>query len=162
MLTVVGIHAQNSEFKSETKEKTYSFEMDGITYENSVKVNTSVTQAVMTDIDDKSKVNGDRIYPPKVVTKEVWIDNDNDYEYDEYVKFNYLTEEEKDFTLVSTPSNLTVAIEEGNNTTILSHMSILKKQGSENNSAFVFTMDNGNTLELNVEDYQNLKDIKSK
>ncbi len=153
--------AQNSELKNETKEKTYSFVMDGKTYENSVKINTVIRQAVMTDSYGKGKVNGDRVFPPKVVVKKVWIDNDKDRSYDEFVQFSYLTEEEGDFTLVSTGKNFMLALDEGTNVTILNNTTIIKEDAA-NNTSKVFTMEDGAKIKLKIEAFQNIRKQDSK
>ncbi|KPM33502.1 Hypothetical protein I595_405 [Croceitalea dokdonensis DOKDO 023] len=157
-----GQTAAQSELQNETKEKTYTFTVDGNSYENSVKINTVVRQAVMTELEDKYKVNGDRIFPPKVVVKKVWIDLDKDFEYDEFISFSYMTEDETDFTLMSSPDKLVLAVDKGESTTILNNMSILKEKGMENNDAYVFTMNDGKRLELKIEDYRTMKRENSK
>lgn len=160
-LTATGQTEQNSALKNETKEKTYSFVIDGKTYENSVKINTVIRQAVMTDLEDKGKVNGDRVFPPKVVVKKVWIDNDKDAAYDEYVKFSYLTEKEGDFTLVSNGESFMLGLDEGTNVTILNNMTIMKEQAG-NKESKVFTMNDGAQVSLKIEDYKEIKIQDSK
>ena len=160
-LIATGQTAQNSELKNETQEKTISYQMDGKTYENSVKINTSVRQAVMTDLEDKGKVNADRVFPPKVVVKKVWIDNNKDDSYDEYVQFSYLTEKEGDFTLVSNGESFVLGLDEGTNVTILNNMTIMKNQ-MNNKESKVFTMDDGNKIELKIEAFKDMKNQDSK
>ena len=139
-----------AEVTQETTEKTYTLIHGGEAISNSVKINTIVKRAVMTDSDDRGEIDGDRVYPPKVVLKTVKIDNDNDELYDETIKFSYITEDRTDFALVTNNSNIMIAIEEGDNLSILDNQKMLK-MNEEDKMSYVFTDENGNEIEFRIE-----------
>lgn len=147
---------------TESKEKTYKLYQDGELIKNSVLIETTRNQAVMLNTEDKNNVNQSRVIPPTVVVKTVKIDNDADDNYDEIIKFSYTTNEKTDFTLISNSDDLMVAVEDGENISILKDMTINTKDGIENKKAHVFTTDNGNEIELKVESFERMNQKESK
>lgn len=153
LLSSVSIVAQNkpNQVTNEVTEKTLKIKKNGAVVENSVKISTEIRQAVMTASDDKGKVNGDRIFPPKVVIKTVEIDNDNDEWYDERVKFSYMTDERTDFTLVSQNNDVMIAIEEGNNVSILENQKMFVPDENDK-SAYIYIDEDGSQIEFRIEE----------
>ena len=153
LLSTVSIIAQNkpNEVTNEVAEKTLKMKKNGAVVENSVKISTEIRQAVMTAAEDKSKVDGDRIFPPKVVVKTVEIDNDNDQWYDEKIKFSYMTDERTDFTLVSQNNNVMIAIEEGDNVSILENQKMFVPNENDKNP-YIYTNEDGSQIEFRIEE----------
>lgn len=147
---------------TESKEKTYKLYKDGELIKNSVLIETTRNQAVMLNTEDKNNVNQSRVIPPTVVVKIVKIDNDADDNYDEIIKFSYTTNEKTDFTLISNSDDLMVAVEDGENISILKDMTINTKDAIEGKKAHVFITDNGNEIELKVESFEIMSQKKSK
>jgi hypothetical protein len=153
LLSTVSIVAQNkpNQVTNEITEKTLKIKKNGAVVENSVKISTEIRQAVMIAADDKGKINGDRIFPPKVVIKTVEIDNDDDQWYDEKIKFSYMTDERTDFTLVSENNNVMIAIEEGNNVSILENQKMFVPNENDKN-AYIYTAEDGSQIEFQIEE----------
>ncbi|MBT8237315.1 MAG: hypothetical protein HKP38_06290 [Croceitalea sp.] len=151
-----------SDVSNETQTKTYTLYKNGEKVMNKVKIETSKSQAVMLDQDDKGNVNQDRIDPPTVVVKTVKIDNDTDDQFDELIKFSYLTRTPSDFTLVSSESNIMLAVEEGENLTILEDRFISKENMDFSQRAYIYTTDDGQKLEFTVKSFENMKPEQSK
>ena len=111
------------------------------TIENSVRITTTVKSAVMLDKKNNG-VNRERIYPPKLVIKTVEIDNDADNLYDEKIRFSYMTDERTDFTLVSKNNDVMLAVEDGENITVLENQKLFKANQS-NRATYVYTSEDG-------------------
>lgn len=159
LITGTALFAQETEqsgMAKETTKKTYKMYQDGKLIKNSVVIETTRNQAVMLNEQDENKVNQERIIPPTVVVKTVKIDNDADAFFDEIIKFSYTTKEKTDFTLVSTKDDLMVAVEDGENITILENMVISKGDEIDTKKAFVFTTDNGNEIEFKLESFEQM------
>ncbi|GMN08837.1 hypothetical protein MTsPCn9_07070 [Croceitalea sp. MTPC9] len=154
--------AEQSGVAKESTKKTYKLYKKGELIKNSVLIETTRNQVVMLDKNDKEKINQDRIIPPTVVVKTVKIDNDADDLYDEVVKFSYTTKEKTDFTLVSSENDLMLAVEDGENITILENMTISMEDNMNLEKAYVFTMEDGKEIELKVESFQKVNEKKSK
>ncbi len=140
----------------ESTKKTYKLYQNGELIKNSVLIETTRNQAVMLEKEDKDNVNQDRVIPPTVVVKTVKIDNDADNQYDEVVKFSYTTSAKTDFTLVSGRDNLMVAVEDGENLSILENRSINLDDEMNPEKAYVFTLDDGNEIEFKVESFNKM------
>ncbi len=136
----VTAQVQPTEVTSEVKEKILKIEKDGTVIENSVKISTEIRQAVMTDSDDKDEVNGNRVFPPKVVVKTVEIDNDADAKIDETIKFSYITDNRTDFTLVTNRNDIMIAVEDGENLTVLENQKMFRAN-QQNKTSYIFTDD---------------------
>lgn len=158
---VIGLNAQDipTESNSEVTEKTYTLYKNGEKITNSVRITTEVRRAVATDPKDEGMVNGDRIYPPKIVVKTVEIDNDSDMNYDEKIKFSYMTQERTDFTLVSREKDLVLAVEDGKNITVLEDQKKFKRNEADKTS-YVYTDDNGNKINFKVEEENRMNTSK--
>lgn len=161
-LTLSAQQTNQAGVEKETTEKTYNYYLDGKPIKNSVVVETVRNQAVLLEESDKNKINQDRIMPPIAVLKTVKIDNDADNFYDEIIKFSYTTDTKTDFTLVSDKNNLMVAVEDGENVSILESMSIDINEANNNDKAYVFTMNNGGKLTLKVDSYKTMSNKESK
>lgn len=142
--------ANPKETAKETTQKTYKFYENGKMVENSVKITTVKKQAVMTEEEEKNQIDQTRVLPPKTVIKTVEIDNNNDESFDEIIEFSYITESDTDFTLVSDNANLMVAVEDGENLTILKDMTISKEGLNDPKRAYVFTNKDGKDVEFYV------------
>lgn len=138
------------ETAKETTQKTYSFFEDGKKVENSVRITTIRKQAVMTEEEDKDKVNQTRKIPPKMIYKTVEIDKDSDDAFDEVIEFSYISESVSDFTLVSDKENILVAIEDGENLTIVEDMTISKNGLTDSKKSYVFTDKDGKEVEFYI------------
>ena len=152
------INAQEvpSETSQETTEKKYKLYKDGELIKNSVMVNTSISQPIMTDEEDEGKVDQDRVFSKyKKVTKTVSIDNDKDDKYDEKIVFSYMTDIISDFVLVSDVNEIMIAVEDGDNLKILENSTL--KANSENKKVYVFTDKKGKEVELLIESHTSLK-----
>jgi hypothetical protein len=157
--------AQDKNQEGVTKEstkKTYKLYQDGELIKNSVLIETVRNQAVMLDSEDKNKIDQSRIMPPTVVMKTVKIDNDADDRYDEVIKFSYTTKEKTDFTLVSSKDNLMLAVEDGENITILENRIISLDEEFNPKKAYVFTTDNGNKVEFHLKSFERMNQKESK
>lgn len=157
LLFATGVTAQGvkqSKVSEETTEKTYKVIKNDQVVENSVKIHTTRYQPVMLDEAEKDQVNQSRVYPPKAVVKTVKIDRDADDAYDEVIKFSYITEDDKDFTLVSDENSLLVAIEDGSNITILEDRTISKNDLNDPKKAYVFTTEDGQKVEFFIESFE--------
>ena len=150
--------AKQSKISEETTEKTYKVTMNDQVVENSVKIHTTRYQPVMLDETEKDQVNQSRIYPRKAVVKTVKIDRDADDAYDEVVKFSYITEDDKDFTLVSDEDSLLVAVEDGSNITILEDRAISKNDLNNPKKSYVFTTEDGKKIEFFIESFEYQKE----
>jgi len=152
LLFTVSIIAQNkpNQVTNEITEKTLKIEKNGAVVENSVKISTEIRQAVMTDNDDKGKVNGDRIFPPKVVIKTVEIDNDDDQWYDEKIKFSYTTNNRTDLVVVTDKKDIMIAVEDGDNVTLLENQKMFIPNNTDR-TAYIYTDEQGNTIEFKIE-----------
>jgi len=154
--------AEQAGVAKETTKKTYKLYQDGELIKNSVLIETTRSQAVMLNIEDENKVNQERIIPPTVVVKTVKIDNDVDEFYDEIIKFSYTTNEKTDFTLVSTKDDLMVAVEDGENITILENMTISMDEAMSSKKAYVFTTNDGNEIQFKLESFEKMNQKDSK
>ena len=157
LLFATGLTAQEakqSKISEETTEKTYKLTMNDEVVENSVKIKTTRYQPVMLDEQEKNELNQSRVYPPKAVVKTVKIDRDADSAYDEVIKFSYITDDVKDFTLVSDEDSLLVAIEEGDYITILEDRRISKNNLNDPKKAYVFTTEDGKKIEFFIESFE--------
>ncbi|WP_343486345.1 hypothetical protein [Allomuricauda sp. d1] len=161
-VTTVAQDMTKNETAKEVTKKTYTFYEDGEKITNSVKITKTEKQAVMTEEEDKNRVDQTRVIPPTTVIKTVEIDNDSDEAYDEVIEFSYITEADTDFTLVSDKDNLMVAVEDGENLTIMKNMTIAKDNLNNPKKAYVFTEDDGKKVEFYVKSFnkQNNKNIK--
>lgn len=146
-----------SEVTKEVSEKTLKIVKNDKTIENSVRITTEIYQGVMTEDEDAKKINQERVFPPKTVVKLVEIDNDADNFYDERIKFSYITNERTDFTLISNNNEVMIAVEEGDNVTLLENQRMFVE--SDAKKSFVYTDDNGSKIEFKIENELN-KDSK--
>lgn len=160
LLTGISLSAQDlpSEGITEVTEKTLTMQNGEETIKNSVRVTTTVKNAVMVDKQEKD-VNRKRIFPPKLVVKMVEIDNDADNLYDEKIRFSYMTEERTDFTLVSKNDKVMLAVENGENITVLENKQLFKANQSDN-ATYVFTSDDGDKIEFRIEKNLNSRNSK--
>jgi hypothetical protein len=153
LIGTVGLKAQEqpTEVTNEVTEKILEIKQNGTEVINSVKISTEITQAVMTSAEDKGEINGKRIYPPKTVMKTVQIDNDADSKYDETIKFSYITNDRTDFTLITDRDDILIAIEDGENLTVLENQKIFKAN-QQNKTSYIYTDDNGKRVEFRTEE----------
>jgi hypothetical protein len=153
LIGTVGLKAQEqpTEVTNEVTEKILEIKQNGTEVINSVKISTEITQAVMTSAEDKGEINGKRIYPPKTVMKTVQIDNDADSKYDETIKFSYITNDRTDFTLITDRDDILIAIEDGENLTVLENQKIFKAN-QQNKTSYIYTDDNGKRVEFRIEE----------
>jgi len=91
------------------------------------------------------------VYPPKTVMKTVQIDNDADSKYDETIKFSYITNDRTDFTLITDRDDILIAIEDGENLTVLENQKIFKAN-QQNKTSYIYTDDNGKRVEFRTEE----------
>ena len=138
-----------SEITKEVSEKVLKITKNDEVIENSVRITTEICQGVMTEEEDSGKVNQERIFPPKTVVKLVEIDNDADDFYDERIKFSYLTEARTDFTLVSKNNDIMIAVEDGENVTLLENQKMFKPE--DGNKAYVYTDENDSEIKFRIE-----------
>lgn len=146
----------------ETTKKTYKLYQNGELIKNAVLIETVRNQAVMLDKEDANKVDQSRVLPPTAVMKTVMIDNDADESYDEIIKFSYTTKEKTDFTLVSNKDQLLLAVEEGDNITILENRIISLDEDFDPKKAYVFTTDNGNEVAFKLKSFERMHQKDSK
>jgi len=153
MVSTLGLKAQETptETTNEVTEKVLKIKQNGTEVINSVKISTEITQAVMTSAEDKGEINGKRIYPPKTVMKTVQIDNDADSQYDETIKFSYITDDRTDFTLITDRNEIMIAVEDGDNVTVLENQKVFKAN-QQNKTSYIYTDDKGERLEFRIED----------
>ncbi|NKI32271.1 hypothetical protein [Croceivirga thetidis] len=151
LLLAINAPAQElpNEGTTEVTEKTFTMKNGEETIENSVRITTSVKQAVMID-KNNNDVNRKRIYPPKLVVKTVEIDNDTDNLYDEKIEFSYLTNERTDFTLISSEEDIMLVVEEGENVTVLENQRLFKTN-QDNRTTYVYTSEDGDKIEFRIE-----------
>ncbi len=160
--TIIAQENNQAGVAKETTKKTYKLYQNGELIKNSVLIETTRNQAVMLDKKDRHKVNQDRILPPTAVVKMVKIDNDADEYYDEIIKFSYTTDEKTDFTLVSSKNDLMLAVEDGENITILENMTISMDEAMNSKKAYVFTTNDGNKVQLKVASFEKMNQKDSK
>jgi hypothetical protein len=161
--TVVTAQEKKQEgLTKESAKKTYKLYQNGELIKNSVWIETVRSQAVLLNEKDKNKIDQSRVIPPTAVIKTVKIDNDADDSYDEVIKFSYITEDKTDFTLVSSNDDLMVAVEDGENITILEDRTISIDGAMNSKKSYVFTTDNGNKVEFHLKSFErkNRKDSK--
>lgn len=152
LFTTASLAAQEkpSEVTKEVTEKTLKTTTNDGIVENSVRITTEIQQAVMTDPEDEGKIDGDRIFPPKTVIKTVEIDNDDDSMYDETITFSYTTNNRTDFTLVTNRDEIMIAVEEGNNITVLENQKMFK-QNENDKTSYIYTDEEGEKIEFRIE-----------
>ena len=160
--TVMAQEADPSGVTKESTKKTYNLYKDGKLIKNAVLIETARNHTIAFDSQDENKIDSDRIPTPAVVVKTVKIDNDADDNYDEVIKFSYTTNKKTDFTLVSSEKDLLLAVEDGKNIKVLENMTISKDDNSSPDKIHVFTLDDGNEVQMKLEsfDEMNIKESK--
>ena len=150
-----GKEAEN-EIASTTTEKTYKVLMGDKVIQNSVRINTTVSQPVKLADKDAGMVNQDRVFPKKKIVKTVKIDNDSDDAYDDYIRFSYKAYTPTDFVLIASDDELMVALDKGENLELLEQPRFLISEIQDGKQSFVFTDDNGKNVELYIEEYKSM------
>jgi hypothetical protein len=139
---------------SETLEKTYRLYENGELIKNTVRINSTQTQAMQLDGEDKGLVNQDRVVPKKTIYKTVKIDLDQDEAFDEMIRFSYNADVKSDFVLLLNENELYVALGEGENLMITEKTNLSKDAFNNGKEVFVFTDREGNEISFKVEEYQ--------
>lgn len=148
---------------SETTVKSYTINQGTEKTTNKVKIETMRTQDVALSDEDKNQVNQDRVYPDKHITKQVWIDNDADSDYDETLKFRYTkpstSDNYSDFVLVTNNEEIFVAIDEGESLKILEAVSLKKDDYKlKVSESMIYTDNEGNEVNFYIDSYEMMSD----
>ncbi|MBC7000021.1 hypothetical protein [Cytophaga sp. FL35] len=155
LLTSEMVLAQGTdrEISEETTEKKYEMYEDGQLVKKSIKIHTVVKQDIKFAEEDEDKIDARRIITPKKIMKTVSIDNDADEEYDEMIKFSYISGANKDFLFGTNDDEIFKALE---------NSKYLKLDDKENmsdenlNSLIVITDDDGQVVELVLEKHNEM------
>lgn len=148
---------------SETTVKSYTIDQGTEKMTNKVKISTMRSQEVALSEEDKNQVNQDRVYPEKQITKQVWIDNDADSDFDETLKFRYTkpsaSDNYSDFVLVTNNEEIFVAIDEGESLKILEAVSLKKDDYKlKVSESMIYTDNEGNEVNFYIDSYELMSD----
>ncbi|MBC2840588.1 hypothetical protein [Robiginitalea sp. SC105] len=152
---------KDATISSETTMKSYTIDQGDTQVTNKVKIETMRSQELALSKEDENQVNQDRVYPEKHVTKQVWIDNDADSDYDETLKFRYtkpsVSHNDSDFVLVTNNEEIFVAVDNGNSLQILEAVSIMKDDWKlEAKESLIYTDNEGNTINFYIDTYERM------
>ena len=152
-LTFTSAFAQISEreISEEITEKNYTIYEDGKPIKKSVKISTTIRQAVKFDTLVENNIDASRVRTPKEITKMVSIDNDADPDYDETIKFSYASDANEDFLLGVNDEEIFLALENSKYLKVKD-----KKDISEQslNEMIVITDTDGKVIQLVLEAHQ--------
>lgn len=146
---------ENNSKSSETIKKTYKVISNGEVVKNSVTISTDIYNDVLADNGAlENKKESDSV--KSKVVKTVRIDNDADDDFDEMIKFSYLSDIRTDFTLLTNDDELLVALDEGENLNILENISFDIDRIAQNKEAYIFTSNDGEKVEFYIESYSTM------
>lgn len=152
--------AESSEptISSEITVKSYTIDQGTSQVTNKVKIKTMQKQDVGLEDAKGNPVNRDQTYPKKLVTKQVWIDNDADEDYDETLKFRYMkpgrADDFSDFVLVTNNREIFIAIDEGESLKILeaANLSTENLSGQQTESV-IYTDQDGEKVNFYIDSF---------
>lgn len=101
----------NYDYYSTTVEKTIPYEKDGTVTPIKMKIVETRNYSFVFEEEDMGKIDKDLIETPASVTKKIYVDHNNDNNYDKFIVLSYEKSDEDKFEIIPTDDSVAIKID---------------------------------------------------